>query len=161
MLKSKVVDGNRIIKARLADEVSTVDVTATGWSQRLVNAICAQRRWALFSAAVPQAVLRGLTFEQIEQMEGEIRREVQLTLPPGSIPVSWKLPGYESVDSGTDVLRMLRGGFGLKDAPRFWQKTLRSVLERIGVVSLIADPKLYVHRQGNDIRLICHLTSMT
>lgn len=103
---------------------------------------------------ISQAFLRSITFEQIEKKDGEIRREVQLTLPPGSIPVLWNIPGYETFDSGKEVLRMLRGGFGLKDAPRLWQNMLQDVLERIGVVSLTAEPKFDVYRQNNDIRLV-------
>ena len=163
VLKWKVVNGKRITKARLtargfrdaqANEVHTYAGTATRWSQRLVNVMCAQRKWTLFSADVSQAFLRGLTFEQIESMEGEIHREVQITVPPGSVPVLQQIEGYETFNPNTEVLRMLRGGFGLKDAPRLWQKMLQIVLEKIGVVSLHTDPKLYVYRQDGDLRLV-------
>ena len=43
-----------------------------------------------------------------------------------------------------EVLAMLRAGFGLKDAPRLWQKKLQQVLEKIGCRSLCADSKLYI-----------------
>ena len=163
VLKWKMVDGKRIIKARLtargfrdaqAQEVSTYAGTATRWSQRLVNMMCAQKRWTLFSADISQAFLRGLTFEQIEQMEGEIHREVQMTLPPGSVQVLRQIEGYEDFNEVTEVLRMLRGGFGLKDAPRLWQKMLQMVLERTGVVSLTIEAKLYVLRKDGQIRLV-------
>ena len=83
-----------------------------------------------------------------------MHREVQMTLPPGSDAVLRELPGYDSFDGNTEVLDMLRGGFGLKDAPRLWQHMLQIVLERIGTVSLTAEPKLCVYRQDNNIRLI-------
>ena len=40
-----------------------------------------------FSADVGQAFLRGLSFEQIQEMDGEVHRDVQFTVPPGSVPI--------------------------------------------------------------------------
>jgi len=163
VIKWKMVDGKRVIRARLtargfkdaqAQEVSTFAGTATRWGQRLVNLMCAQNKWTLFSADIGQAFLRGLTFEQIDSMEGEIHRDVQITVPPGSVPVLRELNGYETFDPTCEVLQMLRGGFGLKDAPRLWQKMLQMVLERAGGRSLISEPKLYVFYTGSKLRLI-------
>ena len=39
---------------------------------------------------------------------------------------------------------MLRCGFGLKDAPRLWNKVLRKVLLDLGLTPLQSDPQLYV-----------------
>ena len=90
--------------------------------QRLVNSVAAQYQWPLFTADVSQAFLRGLTFEEAAQTKDEVQRDVQFTVPPGSIPVLQKLPGFENFNPATEVLRMLRCGFGLKDAPRLWNK---------------------------------------
>eukprot|EP00973_Karenia_brevis_P074256 10316961-Karenia_brevis.AAC.1 len=50
---------------------------------------------------------------------------------------------------------MLRGGFGLRDAPRLWQKMLQSVLERIGARNLVSETKLYVkHDKNNNLNLV-------
>ena len=73
VLKWKVVNGDRIVQARLvvrgfkdlqAAQLSTFAGTTTRWGQRLVNSVAAQQRWPRFTADASQAFLRGLTFEQ-------------------------------------------------------------------------------------------------
>ena len=44
---------------------------------------------------------------------------------------------------------MLRCGFGLKDAPRLWNKVLRKVLKDLGLTPLQSDPQLYVWHASN------------
>ena len=127
-----------------ASQLNTFAGTTTRWGQRLVNSVAAQHQWPLFTADVSQAFLRGLTFEQAAQMKDEVQRDVQFTVPPGSIPVLQKLPGFEDFNPFTEVLRMLRCGFGLKDAPRLWNKLLRKVLKDVGLVPLQSDPQLFV-----------------
>ena len=153
VLKWKEVNGKRIIQARLvvrgfkdlqAAQLSTFAGTTTRWGQRLVNSVAAQQGWPLFTADVSQAFLRGLTFEQAAQMKDEVRRDVQFTVPPGSMHILQQLPGFEDFNPLTEVLRMLRCGFGLKDAPRLWNKLLRKVLKELGLSALQSDPQLFV-----------------
>ena len=68
VLKWKVVNGERIIQARLvvrgfkdlqAAQLSTFAGTTTRWGQRLVNSVAAQHGWPLFTADVSQAFLMG------------------------------------------------------------------------------------------------------
>ena len=123
VLKWKEVNGKRIIQARLvvrgfkdlqAAQLSTFAGTTTRWGQRLVNSIAVQHGWPLFVADVSQAFLRGLTFEQASHMKDEAQRSVQFTVPPGSVPILQQLPGFSDFNPVTEVLRMLRCGFGLK-----------------------------------------------
>ena len=158
VLKWKMVNGERIIHARLcvrgfkdlqAAQLSTFAGTTTRWGQRLVNSVAAQYGWPLFIADVSQAFLRGLTFEQAAQLKDEVQRDVQFTVPPGSVNILKRLPGYADFNPLTEVLRMLRCGFGLKDAPRLWNKVLRKVLQDLGLTPLQSDPQLYVwHASG-------------
>ena len=153
VLKWKIVKDQRIIQARLvvrgfkdlqAAQLSTYAGTTTRWGQRLVNSVAAQYRWPLFTADVSQAFLRGLTFEHAAQMKDEVRRDVQFTVPLGSTHLLKKLPGFSDFNPLTEVLRMLRGGFGLKDAPRLWNTVLRRVLQALGLMPTQADPQLFV-----------------
>ena len=153
VLKWKMVNGERIIQARLvvrgfkdlqAAQLSTFAGTTTRWGQRLVNSVAAQYGWPLFIADVSQAFLWGLTFEQAAQRKDEVQRDVQFTVPPGSVNILKRLPGYADFNPLTEVLRMLRCGFGLKDAPRLWNKVLRKVLQDLGLTPLQSDPQLYV-----------------
>ena len=52
----------------------------------------------------------------------------------------------------TEVIRMLRCGFGLKDAPRLWNKVSRRALQALRLSPTQADPQLYVWHapKGND-----------
>ena len=138
VLKWKEVNGKRIIQARLAvrgfkglqaAQLSTFAGTTTRWGQRLVNSVAVQHGWPLFCADVSQAFLRGLTFEQAAKLKDEVQRDVQFTVPPGSVPILQRLPGFNDFNPVTEVLRMLRCGFGLKDAPRLWNKVLKKVLQ--------------------------------
>ena len=106
--------------------------------------MASQHGWPLFTADVSQAFLRGLTFEQAAQLKDEVQRDVQFTVPPGSVTLLKKLPGYSDFNPLTEVLRMLRCGFGLKDAPRLWNKVLRKVLQDLGLTPTQSDPQLYV-----------------
>ena len=109
-----------------------------------MNSVAAQHGWPLFVADVSQAFLRGLTFEQAALLKDEVRRDVQFTVPPGSINILKRLPGYHDFNPLREVLRMLRCGFGLKDAPRLWNKVLKKVLSELGLTPLQSDPQLYV-----------------
>ena len=105
-----------------------------------MNSVAAQYGWPLFIADVSQAFLWGLTFEQAAQRKDEVQRDVQFTVPPGSVNILKRLPGYADFNPLTKVLRMLRCGFGLKDAPRLWNKVLRKVLQDLGRTPLQSDP---------------------
>ena len=77
-------------------------------------------------------------------MKDEVQRDVQFTVPPGSVHILQQLPGFEDFSPLTEVLRMLRCGFGLKDAPRLWNKLLRKVLKELGLSILQSDPQLFL-----------------
>ena len=128
VLKWKEVGGKRVIHARLvvrgfkdtqATQLSTFAGTSSRWGQRIVNSVAAQQGWEIFTADVSQAFLRGLTFEQTAQMKYEVWREVQFTVPPGSVEMLKKFTG-----------------FGLKYAPRLWNKLLTEELKMIGLKPL-------------------------
>ena len=134
VLKWKEVGGKRIIHARLvvrgfkdhqATQLNTFAGTTSRWGQSVVNSVAAQNAWEIFTADVSQAFLRGLSFEQTAEMKDEVRREVQFIVPPGSAEMLRQLPGFENFNTMLEVLRLLRCGFGLKDAPRLWNKLLK------------------------------------
>ena len=102
----------RGFKDTQAEQLSTFAGTTSRWGQRVINCVAAQYRWRIFSADVPQAFLRGLTFKEAAEMKYEVRRDVQLTVPPCSAAILNMLPGYESFDPLHEVLRMLRCGLG-------------------------------------------------
>ena len=160
VLKWKIVNGKRIIQARLvvrgfkdlqASSLSTFAGTTSRWGQRIVNSVAVQKQWELFTADVSQAFLRGLTFAEAAKLKDEVHRNVQFCMPPGSNGILQKLPGYSDFDSLREVLEMLRCGFGLKDAPRLWNKVLRQLLLDLGMRSLQSDEQLFVWHDGTEV----------
>ena len=103
-----------------------------------------QKQWELFTADVSQAFLRGLTFAEAAKLKDEVHRSVRFCMPPGSTNILQKLPGYSDFDGHREVLEMLRCGFGLKDAPRLWNKVLRQLLLDLGMRPLQSDEQLFV-----------------
>ena len=73
-------------------------------------------------------------------------------MPPGSTSILQKLPGYSDFDSLREVLELLRCGFGLKDAPRLWNKVLRQLLIDLGMRPLQSDEQLFVWHDEADSR---------
>ena len=123
--------------------------TTSRWGQRLILIVAAQMRWPLHSADASEAFLRGLTFEEVAKEPGETLRACELQLPPGCTPMFRELKGMESFNELSEVLRMLKPGYGLKDAPRLWNKALKKVLAKIGLRATCADKELYV-KHGNE-----------
>ena len=162
VLKWKQIEGSKQIKSRLVvqgfkdtQEVRSYAGTTNRWAQRLVLALAVQMSWPVFSADISEAFLRGLSFQELfESGEDKVLRQVQLELPPGSQELLRTLPGMEDFDSQVEVLNMLKPGFGLRDAPRLWNRALQRVLKEIGLVGVQTDEQLYVRHQGSVLVLI-------
>ena len=163
VLKWKIVDGKRIIKARLTvqgfrDKETTENYsgTATRWTQRLLLAIAVENNWPVAAADVSEAFLRGLTFAEVSKITGQPLRSVQLQLPDGVQEVLRDIPGLSDLDFAVEVLEMVKPGYGLKDAPRLWAQRLRRCLRELNLLPLKVDAQAYVMHEDN--RLICMLT---
>ncbi|CAE7314416.1 RE2, partial [Symbiodinium necroappetens] len=163
VLKWKNIQGERDVKARLVVQgfrdtqtVESYASTTTRWGQRLLLAIAVQQGWPLKSADVSEAFLRGLSFEELHRtgVDKELR-EVQLLLPPGSLELIRSVLGLETFNPESEVLHLLKPGFGLKDAPRLWNLALKRVLKKVGLQPTNVDPQLYVlHADGRLILLL-------
>ena len=163
VLKWKMVDGKRSIKARLTvrgykdlqgSELKTQASTATRWGQRIVCMVAVQNDWTLFSADVSQAFLQGMSFDEVAKLKGEVKRSVQFEVPPGSIPILRMLDGYEEFDGLVEVLNMLRGGFGLKDAPRLWNMVFSEVLTALSYFPCQSDMEVMCKHLPRDANLV-------
>ena len=63
------------------------------------------------------------------------------------------MDGYEDFDGGTEVLDMLRGGFGLKDAPRLWNMVLSEVLTNLSYFPCQSDMEVMCKHVPSDGKL--------
>ena len=97
-----------------------------------------QQGWELWSADISEAFLRGLTFEELHERGGQLR-DVQISLPPGEEFLLRAIEGYEDLDAATEILVLVKPGFGLRDAPHLWLLALKKVLTRTGVTACQGD----------------------
>ena len=162
VLKWKNMQGSRGVKARLVvqgfqdrQETQTFAGTSSRWGQRLLLILATQFEWDLLSLDVSEAFLRGISFKELHQDDpSKPLRQVQLKLPPGCGVLFRSLGGMEDFCEETEVLEMLKPGFGLKDAPRLWNKALRKVLGIIGVRAIATDNQLYVKHDSKGVLIL-------
>ena len=93
-----------------------------------------------------------MTYQEMHELTGEAERIVHFTLPPGSSEVLRLIPGFETFDERTEVLKCVKPGTGTKDAPRAFSLKLASVTRSqvCKMVPTTIDPELEVrHDHGN------------
>ena len=152
--KHEVVDGKqrRVIRARLtvrgfkdrqAADLDSYAGTAQRYSQRTVVSVAVQQGWDIVTADVEKAFLQGVTYEELAQMTGEAPREVNFYLPPGSVPMLRRVPGFENFDPHTEVCHCDKPGTGLVDAPRAFSMKLATVTkDKCGLLPCSVDGEL-------------------
>ena len=94
-----------------------------------------------------------LTFEELHESGGQMR-DVQISLPPGGEFLLRAIEGYEDYDASTEILVLVKPGFGLRDAPRLWLLALKKVLTRIGVTACQGDQQLFQMRENGRLSLL-------
>ena len=162
VLKWKQINGQKDVKGRLVAQgfqdrqsLSTFSGTTSRWGQRIVLAVGTQFSWQVVSADVSEAFLRGITFKQLAEMDkSQPLRKVEISLPPGAEQLIRTLPGMESFDPSKECLRLLKPGFGLKDAPRLWNLALRQVLQKGGLNFTQTDRQLFVKHENGQLVLL-------
>ena len=99
---------------RQREDMDRYSGTSTRWGQRAVVATAVQRGWNIASLDIAMAFLRGMTFDEIQEVRGGPKREVHLELPkgkPGLEPSGSALlrqcKGFEDFTDATEVLEML------------------------------------------------------
>ena len=162
VLRWKLIDGVRTVKARLtirgfedlAQDIPTYASTCTRWGQRLVCSVAIQHGWSLFSADVGVAFLRGLTFKELSQLTGQPERDVAFMPPANSEVYFRELPGLSNLNFQTEVLRLLKPAYGLKDAPKAWRLRLDQALRELDLHPVHTDGSIYTKHNDNRLVLI-------
>ena len=165
VLKWKIISKDGVkqkrIKSRLVaqgfldrQETSNFAGTTTRWGQRLLIIVSVQFGWAIWSADISEAFLRGLTFAELKEENQGVLRQVEISVPPGAEHLLRLLPGYEDFNPETEVLFLRKPGFGLKDAPRLWLLALKRVLLKLGARPTNVDPQLYTIHGGDRLQLL-------
>ena len=102
------------------------------------------------SLDVGEAFLKGLTFEEVQQMKGGPKREVCMILPratstqPSGAAILRQITGFEDFNEAGDALEMLKGGFGLADAPNLFTSRVDQVFRTEGLLPTLSERKVYV-----------------
>ena len=128
----------KTVKARLVvrgfkdtqgGSLDTFASTATRWAQRIILSVAVQNDWHIRCLDVAQAFLQGIDFKTLAARTGEPLRRVCFTPPSDSWQILSKL-GY-NCNPAAHVFELLKGVFGLKDAPRMWRLRLHNRLIEI------------------------------
>lgn len=135
----KMKEGSKIRKARLClkgfaemsqKSMHTFSPTASRVSLRLLSFIAAQNAWELWSLDVSTAFLQGYTFEQLNT-EGIMKRQpCAFNVDQTTMNMLARLsPKFKNAtDIATWCIELLKGAYGLKDAPLLWNLKLVAVL---------------------------------
>ena len=123
----------------------------------------------MFSFDVSSAFLQGLTFDEQDNSTANAgdsaskeRRVVHLEIPKDSLNLIKQLEGFSHFNPLQHVLQMIKGGFGLKDAPRMWRKRLHQLLTQYGMKALQSDDSVYCLWNSGRLVLIlsCHVDDL-
>ena len=129
--------------------------TSTRWGQRCVVSISVQNQWDLISLDIGCAFLKGLTFEEVAAMNNTEETVVHFDLPPGGAAILREIEGYESFDSARECLQMLKGGFGLKYAPKLFTDKVSRVFAKYNLKESYAGEEIYLLHENGVLVLIC------
>ena len=113
-------DGGRLMKCRLCVrgfldkqrfDMDRYSGTSTRWGQRAVVATAVQNQWGIASLDIAMAFLRGLTFDEVQEIKGGPKREVHMQLPrgregcePSGSALLRQCAGFEDFNDATEVL---------------------------------------------------------
>ena len=154
--------GEKFVKSRLTvrgfkdmcQEMLTYAGTATRWAQRLIVALAVLLELPLFTIDVTGAFAKGLTWEQLAKLTGEVIRSVQFELTrPEDVALIRRIAGFENFDPNTEVLDMIKAIYGLKDAPRAWSMRLHQILCDALLIQLRHEQELYVAHETSNPQL--------
>lgn len=91
-----------------AEGLLTYAGTSSRVSQRIVVSEVVCRSWTFVAIDVQKAFLKGISYEQLAELSGEPKREVNFELDARSVQVLRPIPGYESFNPQTEILHDLR-----------------------------------------------------
>ena len=156
VLRWKEIDGVRSVKARLTirgfqdtADVESYASTASRWSQRLVVSLAVMNKWPVWVSDISTAFLRGMPFKELAKLTNTPEREVAFVPPKGWEKYFTELPDMATFDFVTEVLKLCKAVYGLRDAPRAWRIRLDIELKRLGGHALPTDKALYCFYDNN------------
>lgn len=134
--------------------------TANRFAHRIVCLLAVQNNWRICSMDVSVAFLRGFSFQELAE-KGMPRKPVAVTPCEGVFELLQELdPGtYGNLphDKREYVLRLLKGAYGLRDAPLLWHLKAVEVLRGLSFVALKHDTCVFVKWQNSSIAVIATL----
>ena len=133
-----------------AGKYPTSSPTVSLVGHNLLNFIAVQKGWTVYYEDVSAAFLQG------QQLPSE--REIYVRIPQG-YPVEAMEELKKLIGPGMrgDIVRLLKGGFGLPESPRLWYLEYRQTLLTLGGRELRLLPGFFVFEddEGNLIGMAC------
>eukprot|EP00971_Amphidinium_carterae_P278480 5528058-Amphidinium_carterae.1 len=126
-------------------QYETYAATASRVGQRAISSLAAASCGAihLVSYDISSAFAQGLTFSELAQ-PGEEARAVQLMVSASDAELIREFEGWSSFDHHRHILSLQKPVYGLKDAPRSWQKRLTTLLTQAHLRPCLMDSQLFV-----------------
>lgn len=157
----KKKDGKWIAKCRycirgfLDPQVNTLvaaAATASTISQRPVCSYAVNHAMKVVSLDVATAFLQGLTFQELNKSGKEAHREAYADPPPGLMEEmqKWYPEVFKEVRHVLPyaiTMDLIKGVYGLKDAPRLWRENVHRFMMGLGFYQSRYDEYLYLKKQ--------------
>ena len=128
----------------------TMAPTSSLLGHNLLNWIAVQKKWVVHYEDVSAAFLQGQKLPK--------EREVYVRVPHGYPDyVTEFLEEKLGVNARSDLVRMVKGGFGLAESPRLWYLEYRGTLKELGLHELALLPGMFraFHSDGSLRAVVC------
>ena len=99
-------------------------------------------------------MVRGMSFEEIAKETGQPLREVCMDLPADVYTLLHEYPKFKGCDKLIHFLRLLKGAYGLKDAPKLWRRRLEKALKTLGGVQSMLETCIWLFFQKGDSKVL-------
>ena len=99
--------------------------------------------------------------EEVHKLKGGPKREVCMLLPratatqPSGAAILRQIPGFERFNEAAEALEMLKGGFGLADAPNLFTTRVDNVFKQQSLLPTMTDQKIYLKHATTRLIYLC------
>eukprot|EP00971_Amphidinium_carterae_P093502 1850478-Amphidinium_carterae.1 len=130
----KIQEGKKQIKARVtlrgfmdrAADGTNYTGTANKTAQRIVSSACMWHPlFRLSSIDISSAFARGMTFKELDEL-GDAPRTVEMEVSAADAHLVRLQTGFSTFNEMKECLLLIKPVYGLKDAPRAWERRLRN-----------------------------------
>jgi hypothetical protein len=169
VIEFKMKEGKRVIKARLClkgfaemnqKSMQTFSPTASRTSLKLISFIAAMKVWEIWSLDISTAFLQGYSFDDLK--ENNIMKRQPCAFKVDNTTMKLFASVSEKFKKASNVslwcIKLLKGAYGLKDAPLLWNLRIVAVLmDELGFIRSSHDGCVFYMVKHGELVLIISL----